>query len=169
MDCLKSFNVGLKYHNTYSVSDISKIWTTNQGGYFINDPNFIEFNLEGFKNINIYGVKMNGDITSDIDGSANNLVRDFSIQLKLNGQTPIIGNSFASGGEFYNIFFTGENTQIFLLSKYNACLDFATPYQSVRSLSWENLRVSGSNKQSNTEVSVDVILNFTFYYKFEGE
>lgn len=169
MDCLKSFNVALNYSKGYEDGIISAIWSTNGGGYFINEANFIEYKIQGFKNINIYGVKMNGDVTSDITTFYNNIVKDFSVQLKLIGQTPIIGNTFSNGGEFYNIEFEGENTKIFLLSKYNSCLDFATPYQSVTSLRWENLRVSGTNLQNNTTVAIDVKLNFTFYYKFEGE
>jgi hypothetical protein len=93
---------------------------------------------------------------------------DFEIGVQLVGQIPqpigvigvpndlpIIQNTFIE--------------QIYTLSKYKTSVEFSTPIQSVKSISFYDFKAFGTHVQNILQVKMGYQLQFIFYYQFEGE
>jgi hypothetical protein len=171
MDCLRSFSLTILDQNTYtSASSALTVWGTNNS-FAVYSTDSSTFLIQGFKNINVFKIDMIGNVSTAY-GSAprvdNANATDFEIGVQLVGQIPqpigvigvpndlpIIQNTFIE--------------QIYTLSKYKTSVEFSTPIQSVKSISFYDFKAFGTHVQNILQVKMGYQLQFIFYYQFEGE
>jgi hypothetical protein len=171
MDCLRSFSLTILDQKTYtSASSALTVWGTNNS-FAVYSTDSSTFLIQGFKNINVFKIDMIGNVSTAY-GSAprvdNANATDFEIGVQLVGQIPqpigvigvpndlpIIQNTFIE--------------QIYTLSKYKTSVEFSTPIQSVKSISFYDFKAFGTHVQNILQVKMGYQLQFIFYYQFEGE
>jgi uncharacterized delta-60 repeat protein len=64
---------------------------------------------------------------------------------------------------------TGDAARTFTLGKYNQKINFASPFESVKTIQLRDLRAQGIGAQSLASVSLEWQLQWIFYYSYEGE
>jgi hypothetical protein len=169
MDCLRSFNVTLGAQGNQSPPD-ADFWTNGSQHFFLYRSfltnSFV--NIEGFKNINIYKIELNGDVYSNsVPAGVAAIVNDWHIQFTVNGQnSSFVGGSIIAGG--LNLIEQAINP-IFILSKHQRSISFESPIQSAKQLVINNLYAQGIGNESLLSVQLNWIVSFTIFYKYEGE
>jgi hypothetical protein len=170
MDCLRSFNFSARV-NSNSTTGL-KTWIAGGQHAFAIELSSLSsvYNIQGFKNVNIYGVKAIGGIQSLAGAPAGGVVvNDWAIDVTLNGQRPIIGGNITASPNSYSLDTQSAFNNIFPISKYSNCVKFADPFQSVTSIQLGGTTATGVAWQTLTNVNLLWQFNFIVYYKFEGE
>ena len=171
MDCLRSFNISINDDVVFSGLDV-KSWAVGAQHFFTMETDAVgdisEFTIQGFKNINIFGICVNGGVVPQIGPLTNSgIVDDWQFEIILDGQLPLISGTV--GTNFFNINPNGSNNKLFSLSKNTNSVSFADPFQSVKKITFNRLLIQGYGLQLLGSIALNYDLNFTFYYKFEGE
>lgn len=169
MDCLRSFNVRLQFAQNFESSNPNvKFWGTgNNINFIIENEEEGHFEIQGFKNINLYGVKMVGDIIPYITINRSSIIDDWSIRLVIVGQPPLISGNITSSS--YTLNYADSESTVFQLTKYTNNINFASPIASASLLTFSVIKVSGIHCETDIDVGINADLNFTFFYKYEGE
>ena len=173
MDCLRSFSLTIIDQNTYTAaSSALTVWSHGQNhSYAIYSADSSTFLIQGFKNINVFKVDMIGNVSSAYGNAPrvdNANANDFEIGVQLVGQLPQPIGVIGSPNDLPII----TNTfieQIYTLSKYKTSVEFSTPIQSVKSISFYDFKAFGNNLENLSQVKMGYQLQFIFYYQFEGE
>jgi len=170
MHCLRSFNMYISDVENFTAPEV-KTWNVGTDKYFAFESSgqSSTFDLTGFKNIDLYGMVVNGYIANrknSVTGAGT--VLDWESIIFINGIAPGISGNF-SGPNYWNPNVNVPNANYFFLTKYQPTLHFGSPITSVNSIRLEGLKVSGINAQTTDEIALDWQLGFTFYYKYEGE
>ena len=169
MDCMRSFTLNINqnfiFTNTvfteWNVLGTVLPWTMFDGS----GTRFSIFNISGFKNIDLYGVSLVGNVYPLLAPAQRQaLVQDWGVELALTGTPALIGGSFGN-----NTFLaTQGNTSVFL-SKYQNEYKLASPIKSVTDITISSLTASGIQNESGVSVDLAFDVNLIVYYKFEGE
>lgn len=170
MDCLRSFN--FRIDTNTNITTGVKTWTTGGGGHYwaVNAGTSSTYNIQGYKNINVYGIEVVGAVqTLPTAGTGGVVVNDWTIDIFLDGVQPILGSNITSSPNFYSISNTSLGNKVFPIGKYNSNLQFGDPYESVKSIQILDTNASGFGWETLTNVNLFWNLNFIVYYKFEGE
>jgi len=172
MDCLRNFSLTINAFNNYTAaSGDFTVW----GGplnFSIVDTRSSIFEIQGFKNINIFGVDMVGNISSAYGPAPRTLnanVKDYEISVLLNGSIPLPIGLIGATNTFPIILNNTPIQQTSVLSKYKPFVKFESPIQSVKSITLENLKIFGDHVQNAGQVNMGYTLQFVFYYQYEGE
>lgn len=170
MDCLRSFIVSIDQVTTFSGTDVKTWFVGAQEFWVVEKAGVSTFVPEGFKNIDIYGVDVIGNVsTQKAAGTGGVVVQDWGFELLIEGQLPLVSGSITTSPNFWNIQTTTTGTKTFALSKNTNSLKFADPIGSVKNINFEVLRAQGVGGQTAGVVSLDWDLSFVFFYKYEGE
>lgn len=169
MDCLRSFNIRLQYYAELTSLDAGvKFWGTgNNINCIINDQNFANFSIQGFKNINLYGFRLVGDITPGTNTSKSSVISDWAIQVGCTGQPPLISGNIDSGT--YALSYGNVLSNFFLINKYSNEVKFESPITSATLINFSLIKLTAIHCETNTDIGINADLNFTFYYNYEGE
>lgn len=170
MDCLRSFIVSIDQVTTFSGTDV-KTWFVGAQEFWVAEKAGVStFVPEGFKNINIFGVDVIGNVsTQKAAATGGVVVQDWGFEILIEGQLPLVSGSVTTSPNYWNIQTTTTGTRTFALSKYTNSLKFADPIASVKNINFEVLRAQGVGGQTAGVVSLDWDLSFIFFYKYEGE
>jgi hypothetical protein len=172
MDCLRNFSLTIDAFNNYTAaSGDFTVWGAPLN-FSIVDTRSSIFDIQGFKNINIFGVDMIGNISSAYGPSPRTLnanVKDFEINVLLNGDIPLPIGLIGATNTFPIILNNTAVQQSSLLSKYKPFVKFESPVQSVKSITLQNLKIFGDHVQNAGQVNMGYTLQFVFYYQYEGE
>ena len=169
MNCLKSFVVKSNLNTSFPVGISYANWTIGTERYWTAQTNsaVANFNVAGFKNINIFGFDVMGDFHT---ASPNNgIVDDWRINLEFVGQAPIIGGNINPVSNAYNLNTDAAFINDYQLSRYKTKIELATPIQSVTQIRFGGYQANGYGNQSLTDINLNWDLIFVFYYQFEGE
>jgi hypothetical protein len=169
MDCLKSFNFFASGQSNFVAPDV-KTWTTGLQEYWAFQRNGSStFTVQGYKNINIYGVELIGNIGTEVVPALGGCIpTDWSIDISINGKIPLIGSIIAPLNDFNitdNVFVANN----FLLGRFNPRVNFASPIESATSVSIASIRANGTGGQTTGNLNLQYTFNIIVYYKFEGE
>jgi len=171
MDCLRSFAITTTDYSTYTVAGGNlKVWGASNN-FHILDPSASNFNVIGFKNINIHGIDVVGNVSSAYTSTRinNANVSDWEVTVALKGQLPVLSGTVGTPNDFPII----ANNQIiqeqYVLSKYKTSVKFATPIQSVTSIFLQDLKAFGKDAENALAVNMGFFFQFMVYYSFEGE
>jgi len=174
--CMNSFQIRLQGASTIASGDPAtsiRTWGTLGQYYFSLDwtagGTGSIYNIEGFKNVDIYGAGVSG-IVQGYSVSTNKcaVVTDWGMSVALNGNPPLIAGK-TSTVDAYGIVTTGTGVCRYLLSKNTNLISLNNPISSVKSISFFNFHVQGIGAEFLNQISLYYDLNFTFYYKYEGE
>jgi len=170
MSCLRSFNLRMSLQRDQTGTSI-KTWTSGTENFWsLNSAGVSTVNIQGYKNINIYGVDVVGNLSTNTTSAINGvIVNDWTVNVFINGVNPIIDAVVTTSPNNYGIINSTTANNIFALGKYNNSLRFASPYQSVQSIQFQDTNAFGIGYQSALGVNVLWNMNFIFFYKFEGE
>jgi hypothetical protein len=172
MDCLRSFTLNLNQNFSFStpeflnwsVSPTQHPWTV-QNGIGSTIPALTDFNIQGFKNIDLYGISMVGNVYPTLaTASRQGLVNDWGIDLKLRGNFPLIGGVFGSNN--FGFYLGGD---LISLSKFQNEYKLSDPVKSVTEIQIINLSAQGIQSESSAGIDLTYDLTLICYYKFEGE
>lgn len=169
MDCHRNFVISIDNQTTFSGADV-KTWTVGgQNFWAVRILGISTFEIQGFKNIDIYGVDIIGAVNTQIGaiiGGVN--VEDWSFEILMPGQNPLASGLVLAAPNFWNIDITGVGRS-YSLSKNTNSLTFSEPIKSVRNITFAVLYAQGTGAETLGSVSLDYDFNFVFHYKFEGE
>ena len=165
-DCLQNFTLTFDLSRSFNIlntnvrcwnNGINHFWTAR----FLNAS---KYDIQGFKNINIYKVKVQAYITPIISSITGAIVEDFSLPLEIGGTAPILGGNFSTNS--YN---GTTNNQPYLFTKNNSEIEFFSPITSVQFVTLGNISVQGYGWQLLNDIDLQVQANIIIYYDFEGE
>ena len=170
MDCLRSFIVRINQQTNWTGSDV-KTWLIGAQYHWAVDAysSTSTFNIEGFKNVNIYGIQLIGNVitnTASVLGAV--VVSDWSFEIEIDGQLPLISGTIAPTN-YWAIETSTQATKYFTLSKNTNLLTLADPIASAKNIVFRRLKAQGDSGQTLNNVSLDWDFSFVFFYKYEGE
>jgi hypothetical protein len=172
MDCLNTFTLNIFQNFTIDTPKFITWNTSNnyhpwamQIGEQAPSVSVTDFNIQGFKNIDFYGVTMIGNCYPTIPtASRQGLVEDWGIDLNLTGSPSLIGGNFGTN----NFGFTQGSNRI-SLSKYQNDYKLESPIGSVTQIQIINFNASGIQAEANTGIELTFDVTLIIHYKFEGE
>jgi hypothetical protein len=170
MDCLRSFNFSLAVQSTFDNADGLYTWQIGSQNYFSLDYLSVggsTYVIQGFKNINIFKIEVNGDWNNLPQIGVNSLVQNWKCDLIIKGKnsTPV-GNVLSSPNDYGMII---SSMPYLRLTKFQPSATFETPVESATEITLENLYCDGIAPQSLTDVRLSYRFNFTVFYQYEGE
>jgi len=171
MDCLRSFSFAIDLIQDVSGAPTVKQWATSVGNHYwqASVANASKYNIQGFKNINVYGVDVLGSIQTQTNTAINGvIVNDWVIEVKLDGQQPEVG-AFMSGPNTYAIDVVNPINNYYNLGKFTNTVKFETPYISTKSIEIGSTFAQGIAYQTLLTLNLRWKINFIVYYKYEGE
>jgi hypothetical protein len=167
MDCLNSFSVLIRLQRGYSTGGTNvKTWGTagNLNWQIREATTGTNLAIQGFKNIDMYGIKMLGLVYTDVGANDGAIVSDFGINLTFTGQAPLV-----SGISDNNFWPVTLNNKSFVLSKYRNEVNMESPISGVTNINFGVFSAQGVGAETANSVTLDIDLEFIFYYKYEGE
>ena len=172
MECLRSFTQSITIQNTLTgLNSVVSFWTAGLNincsavATFAAGAGPAVFLPQGFKNINIYALRLNGEIISDPNSATLKAQIDhWGIILNTVG-----AYSQLSGVNSNQAITPSQNPATISLSRFANYIDFPSPIQSVTNISMNNLYIQASECQVNTNIALFGQLELTTYYRFEGE
>lgn len=171
MDCLRSFTLNIRQVGTFSGASVKTWFVGAQEFWACNISGQSRFNIQGFKNIDLYAIKATGNVYTQIaalTGGVN--VEDWSFDMLLEGNMPLVSGSIDTTlPNFWNIAQGVPAARTFAISKHTNEINFADPIKSLKFINFQNLLTQGTGGQTSGIVSLDYDLSFTFFYKYEGE
>lgn len=123
-----------------------------------------DFNLEGFKNIEIYGFSLIGVVYPNrTPGNNQALIQDWGVLLTIDGTPNLINGFFGT-----NTFAVTQGSKKVLLSKNLNNYYLNDPFLSVKKITVSALLANGIQYEVT---SIDLVyeLSIIVYYKYEGE
>jgi hypothetical protein len=170
MDCLRSFNFSLGNVGNYTAPEF-KYWQIGVQHFWLFQSGAADstFNIEGFKNINIFKIEICGDINSNnLPVGVSGIVQNWNYELQVIGQNSLIGGSVVAAPNGFSMQLQ-PNNPLFQLSKFQRSIEFPTPIQSAKQIIVNALFVDGIANESIVSIQLETFITVTVYYKFEGE
>jgi len=167
MDCLSSFSVLIRLQRAFSTPGTNvKTWGTigNYNWQVSQITSGTNLAIQGFKRIDLYGVQMLGLVYTDVGPNDGAIVNDFGMNLTFTGQAPLI--SGVSDGAFWPL---NLNDKSFVLSRIRNELKLESPISGVSNINFGVFSAQGTGGETLNSVTLDIDLEFIFYYKYEGE
>jgi hypothetical protein len=169
MNCLRSFNISVDLQRTFSTPGAAgnvKNWGSagNYHWQVIETSLTSNFVIEGFKTIDVYGILMTGAVYTDLGANDGAIVSDYSFAVNLTGTTPLIsGRSISVGWPLTT------NLNNYDLSKYQREIKFESPISGVTNINFGTFTAQGNNGETLNSITLDIKLDFVFYYLYDGE
>ena len=163
---MQNFTLSYDLSRSFSILNTNvRCWTGGgQNFWTARFLNASKYDVQGFKNINIYKVKVQAYVTPIISSITGAIVEDFSFAVEIAGTTPILGGNFS-----INSYNGTTNNQPYLFTKNNSEIEFASPITSVKYISLGDISVQGYGWQLLNDIDLQMKANIIVYYDFEGE
>ena len=165
MDCLRSFSLTVSAFNNYTaLSGALTVWGAPLN-FSVYDTRTSLFDIQGFKNINIYGVDMVGNVSSTYGPSPRTLnanVKDFEVNLVLIGDIPIPIGVIGASNDWPIVLNSTYIQQQNVLTKYKPNIKFASPIQSVKQIQLVDFKAFGDHVQNAGQINLGYFLEFIF-------
>ena len=172
MECLRSFNFSLVNQSNYNAAVGLKTWTIGLQNFWLIERIFAtgsKYNIQGFKNVNIFKIEITGDFySSALPVGVSALVNNWSWIITIKGQnSSAVGQVVAAPNPLGML--EAPNDPSFILSKYQSFVNFESPIQSAKEIEVYKFYVEGIADESLLNVQMGYVLNVTVFYKYEGE
>jgi len=158
MECLRSFNVGISTQRGFNTSGVNvKNWGTlgNYHWQVIETTLDSDFRVEGFKRFDLYGIRMIGNVFTDLGANDGAIVSDYGMQLVVSGTTPLASGTAISTGWPLT-----TTPNVYQISKYTNFVNFESPITGVTNLRFGTFIAQGNNGETLNSVTLDIQLNF---------
>jgi hypothetical protein len=169
MDCLNSFTVQINAKKTFNAAGSNVSMWGSAGNYHwvvVNLSELSRYNIQGFKRIDLYGIEMVGLVQSDRTVGSKVIVQDYDFTVGIDAQVPLVSGLISTAPNDYNI---SDQVSNFILGKFANKVTFETPYSGLKNVTFNAFRAQGNNGETLDSVILDLVLQFVFYYKYEGE
>ena len=172
MDCLSSFNFSIANQSNYGAAQGFLYWQIGTQHFWTLDifnPGGSTYQIQGFKNINIFKIEISGSVNSSPQFAPFQcIVQNWSLGFTINGQNSTsVGTVLTSPNAFSMI---EQTTNPFIrLSQFQNSVTFEKPIQSAKEIIVQSLFVDGIANQTTTSAEIGYVINFTVFYKYEGE
>jgi len=170
MDCLRSFNISVSAQGNEPTPEF-KGWQIGTQHFWLYESSNVDsiFNVEGFKNINVFKIALNGNVGSaGLPALSAAIVQNWSWLITINGQNSVIGGNVTASPNGFGMLIQPTNPT-FTLSKFNPSIEFATPIQSAKQIIFNGFYCDGIASEVLTNAQLNWQINCTIFYKFEGE
>ena len=167
MDCLRSVYINIDYGTLWTSPDTETWGTLTNLNWSVRKDAASTFNVQGFKNINLYSVEMVGSCVYDpsqVGGEC--VVTNYGFFLILNGLIPEVGGVITAAPNTWNI---NPLENELALTQYQNKLTFESPIQSLRSIVFNSFFASGTGALVANNIALRTNLTFIFNYLYEGE
>ena len=172
MECMRSFVLSVNQNfvfvapqfNSWNPVGAGLPWTV-EAGLSNFPPIFTDFNIQGFKNIDFYGISLVGNCyPTNAPVGNEGIVNDWGVNITLVGNPPLIGGNFGTN----SLGFIQGGLDIGL-TKYQNIYNLGDPVKSVTRIQISFLRASGFQFQNPATIDLTYDFSLIVYYKFEGE
>ena len=179
MECLESFQIATKGTALFNSSNsVLRTWISSIGGekYWTMDSTTAvtqsQFSIQGFKNINLFGIDVVGGVKSN-SASANScgVVNSWGFQLYCLADIQQVSGFIkaAPTPNFWNIQSAGDDPRIFNFTNTKSSFRLQNPLTSLKSIGFNNMQAEGFGLETSGQIDLEWDLNFIFYFKYEGE
>lgn len=168
MDCLRSFNLLVSANSTVGAGNITTWGVAPQNYWLARETGTSTFNINGFKNINIYSIEAVGTVTSVIGGLDQVIVQDWGWSIQIIGQPPLTNGNITAAPNTFVIQEQGINPNL-QLTKYTPKMEFTSPVASATQIIISQLSAAGIGARNLAAINLSWGFNFVIKYKFEGE
>jgi hypothetical protein len=180
MDCLRNFTFQTNWNQLISNplnASTYQFWTSGVQqklscvtNYYSGPNTNISFLPQGFKNIDVYGIKINGYVISNpAVGGFGGIVTNWALTLNLLGQNPTLNGVISQDVAPTPTIAQNQNWTTFSLSERSPEIQFFSPIKSVSNVIPKQLIFQAEQCQTATDFNLFAQINVTIYYKFEGE
>jgi hypothetical protein len=177
MSCLRSFNIGIIQATTFVAPAANvKTWTSSVGGelYWTMDTDIgttqSRFNIQGFKNIDLYGVQVLGGIKCQTAATTSHgVVNSWGFQLYCEAQNSLVNGTIQTSPNYWSLNNANANSRILQFTNTNPKIEFADPLKSLKYIDFNTLQAEGFGAETANQIALEWDLNFVFFYKYEGE
>jgi hypothetical protein len=167
MECLRTFNFGAQKDQTFTGADV-KTWTAGAQEFFVVDAGVSStYTIQGFKNINIYGIDIIGTIMTKPAGVSGCVLEDWAVSVYMDGFAPSAVGSITGTNNWTIV--NDDYANLFNMGKYSNSIRFNSPWESVKKVQLLAIKANGYGGQFIGSVNLYWNLNFVFHYKYEGE
>jgi hypothetical protein len=174
--CLKSFQIRIERNSFTAVDGATgtsvRTWGT-PGQYFFSavfkPGSDSQFNITGFKNINIHGITATGFVRGASNSTKCAVVQDWNFLLVINGTPSLISGFVRTSPNGFNLVTEPPGVLIYNISKHTPTIILSDPIASVKSIDFDSIYAQGIGAEFLNEIAFNYNFNFTFYYKYEGE
>jgi hypothetical protein len=171
MNCLESFSFYSSGNDGIGSFEGLQSWgTTASNGWIVNSlGSSSQYNIEGFKNINVYGIDVIGFVGAKTGGNLGGIVTDWAFTLQVEGTVPQVSGTITPSPNYFAISTSSANLDNVVLSKMNPSIRFSSPVQSVKSIIIDELYATGTHLETLGSLRLAWSVTFVVYYKYEGE
>jgi hypothetical protein len=167
MQCLRSFTFASKEATTFSGSDID-VWSIGLENYWaVMKAGTSTFSIEGFKNIEVYGITATGEVFCSIGSNRSVIVNNWAFTVQINGTVPLINGFVGTTNDFF--IQPQDSTPLIQIGRYYPKIEYQNPITSVKSIEIKILRASGVFAEDPTLINLNWNVNFVVKYLYEGE
>ena len=168
--CIKSFSFKTDVGKTFTGGAIKQWSIVGANFWTVAEAATSTINIQGFKNINLHGIKIIGFVQSDVPASGNSvIVNDWSLNINVQGTLPLIGAFATTSPNYFNLDPNSSGNNSFFIGKYSNEIFFQSPIESVTSIQIQTLYAQGIGFEVLGSISLVFRLDFIFYYNYEGE
>ena len=174
MECLRSFVLDFKVIGNLSgfAGGAYRFYTIGLNTYCVAAidvdlaPNPAIFRPQGFKNIDVYGIKLAGNFTSDPNSATlNAMIYNWGARISTVGTYSQISGVFPNT---LNIP-VSESPNTIGLNNWNSEVEYPSPIKSVTNIIIDTIFFSAEHCQNALDIALLSDVQLIVYYKFEGE
>ena len=174
MECIRSFVQDFKVIGLLSSfpGGARRFYTIGVNNYCVAAidvdlaPNPAVFTPQGFKNIDVYGIKLAGNFTTDPNNLLyNGMIYNWGARVTTVGT---YGQISASIPNTLNLPLS-ESPSIIGLNNLNSEVEYPSPIKSVSNIIIDTILFSAEHCQSAVDLALLCDIQLIVYYKFEGE
>ena len=126
----------------------------------------VEFIPQGFKNIDVYSIKLIGHIASNTSTSNNGVVDNWGVEINAVGTYGEINGVPGVNAANYNPILQPIHIG---LNNHNSIVEFPSPIKSCTNISLQRVLFNAHSLQNAAEFSFFSNIGLVITYKFEGE
>ena len=172
MECTRTFTQSINISSTLIALTATKtFWTVGLNNHvsaiatFAAGSGAAVFKPEGFKNIDVYGISITGEIISDPSSTTlGGIIDTWGVLLNTDGNFAEISGTFSN-----QALSVTQNPVTISLSRYANYIEFSSPIKALTNISFNNIYIQASSCQTNTNLAIFGQLQLNVFYKFEGE
>ena len=177
MDCLRSAKFTVNFNESFAFGSQTFNLRINSRGVNVQVDLNAQFNIEGFKNVDVYGMKFIPEMKfTDFDyfttGSttAFSFTNNYDILITFDGQKELLGGTSVLTNPVL------QSTKPYVLNNFAPEVSLASPLKSCKSIDFGTFKATflGLEYASTTVMAghnmvLDIKGDLYVYYKFEGE
>jgi hypothetical protein len=177
MDCLRSAKYTVNFNESFTFGSQSFSLRINSRGVNVQVDLNAKFDIAGFKNVDIYGMKFipemkftDFDYFSSGSTTAFSFTNNYDIIINLDGQKELLGGTSVFANPVL------QSTKDYVLNNFSPEISLASPIKSCKSIDFQTfkctflgLEYANTGAMAGHSMILNIKGDLYLYYKFEGE